>query len=125
MPTSHERCPCCSTPVSSKTLAKFGGVCRRCAKQPISFRKQWIFWGVMTILTLIAAVLMDQELAALEAAGGGRVHWLVAIAYGIAGRTGVLILFGLSSSLSAFLCYKTYRSAQLAKVRNAAAIGSD
>lgn len=112
----HVRCPACATPVSEKTLAKFGGVCRRCYKQPIGFRKQWIFWGLAAILSPIAAFLMDQDLAAMEDSGDTRrLHIVYALAYDTAGRTGVIALFAIFSIISLVLCIRCFRKARDAK----------
>lgn len=72
----------------------------------------------MALASPLAAVLMDQELAALEAAGGARrINVLIAMAYKVAGRTGVAVCFGVTGCVCAVLCYQAFRRSRTAKAR--------
>jgi hypothetical protein len=111
-------CPSCATAVGAKTLKRFNGVCRRCHKQPLAYRTQWIVLALIALTSPLAAVLMDGELAALEADGGTRrVHVLVAICYRVFGRIGVALLFLIVCIASAVFAIKAFRSAKAAKNR--------
>ena len=115
-------CPSCATAVSERTLDRFGGVCRRCHKQPLGYRKQWIALAIITLVSAVAAVLMDQELASLESTGGTRrVHVFIAMCYRIAGRTGVMLFFGGTCIITSMLAIKAFRNVGLAKTRLAEA----
>jgi hypothetical protein len=114
--SSH--CPSCGTPVAAGTLRRFDGVCRRCHKQPIGLRKQWVFFGLLAICAPVAAFLVDQELAALEASGGTRsVHVMIAVCYRLAGRLGVAAVFSVAGLIFATLAFRSFRDARLSKTR--------
>ena len=114
----HVRCPSCSTFASPKTLEKFNGVCRRCHKQPIAFRKQWMAFAIMSVGAIAGALIMNDELAGLEAGGGTkRVNVVIFMAYKVAGRIGVATIFLLIACLCGGLSCKSFRSAQIAATR--------
>jgi hypothetical protein len=76
---------------------------------------------LLAVISLLAAMFMDQELAALEASGGTqRVNVLVAICYRLGGRLGVGLLFIVAAIALATLSYKSFRNARRAKARNSA-----
>ncbi len=78
-----------------------------------------MFFGLMAVAAPVAAVLLDNELAALEATGGSRrINILIAMAYKVAGRSGVFVLTCSIGLLCAILCYRAFRSDKTAKIRN-------
>ncbi|MEL6108843.1 MAG: hypothetical protein AAFU85_22780 [Planctomycetota bacterium] len=109
MPNSTVHCPLCAAPVSARTIEKFDGACRRCAKQPIQLRQQWIFFGAVALLVPAAAFVIDQEFAELERSGGElRIHTFLAIGYQLGGRVGLASLFAAFSLLLAVTAYRSF-----------------
>lgn len=110
MPNSPTHCPLCAAAVSLKTLEKCDGVCRRCAKQPIALRSQWVFFGMLALLAPIVAYFTDQELAEMERSGGEiRILVLLAFCYRLGGRIGVAMSFAAVGLLFATLAYRSFR----------------
>lgn len=117
VPSEHHNCPKCGTPVSRQTINRFNGVCRRCHQQPIGLRKQWIVLFIMAVFAIVAAVVMNQELVAMEKSGDSkRVNIIIAMAYRMGGRVGVNVFFTLIAILCTGLGIRAFRQAKQAKV---------
>lgn len=123
---SHTRCPLCLIRVRENTLARYAGVCRRCRRQPLGYRLQWIVFGLLAISAPFAAFFVDQQIAQLQATGGSeRVNVLIAIAWRIAGRPGVIVFFLLIGCFCMVLCVRSWRSWRTAQARLAAAASAN
>ncbi len=111
MNDAKSRCPSCDMLVSDSTRLRFGGKCRRCHKQLISFRWQWVFFALMAIMIPLTGYWIDHDIARMESQGGTqRVHILIALAYQFTGRKGVAVIFGLACLLSVVLAARAYRA---------------
>ena len=51
----------------------------------------------------VFALLLYWYIGSIEARGGGRVHWIVALVYNWAGKTGTVLLFGIPGAIFAII----------------------
>ncbi len=64
-------------------------------------RMMHVWWGHLVVAAICfgLALLVYWYISGVEARGGGRVHWLVALVYNWAGLTGTVLIFAVPGAI--------------------------
>ena len=110
---SMHNCPSCEVPAKRVTPEELDGICQVCHKQPGRLKQQRFLLILFCVITILAGVLTDWELAHFEKQGGERrFNLIVGIAYDLGGRIGAACFWALLASLFAGAAYGCHRRAR-------------